>query len=100
MTATSPVKKMQKVSFQKDRFYAIAFTDGWYPGRCTQVIDEKSAILDFLSPSGKYFKWPPKSDIQKVYNDGALAEICIEPVSNGRLWSVVDKLNVDELFKE
>jgi len=95
----SQVTKVSKICFQKDKFYAIAFMDAWYPGRCLQVLDDKSAIFDFLIPSGNNYKWPLKNDIQKVYVEGALSEVNIEPVSNGRLWSVVDKMSIDRLFK-
>lgn len=96
----APLPKVPKVSFQVDKYYAIAYTDGWYPGRCVQVLDKNSAQLDFLIPSGKFFKWPNKNDIQVVVSDGALAEIDILPVSNGRLWAVVEKTKIDQLFKK
>ena len=90
-TDVSPVKKVPKVTFEIDKLYAIALTDRWYPGRCIQIVDENAAVVDFLTPSGNYFKWPRKNNVQTVYTDGALLELTVESVSNGRLWSVVEK---------
>jgi hypothetical protein len=98
-TDVSPVKKVPKV-FEIDKLYAIAFTDRWYPGRCIQIVDENTAVVDFMTPSGNYFKWPPKNDVQTVYTDGALSELTVEPVSNGRLWSVVEKKEIDRIYKK
>ena len=89
-----------RVTFEIDKLYAIAFTDRWYPGRCIQIVDENTAVVDFLTPSGNYFKWPPKNDVQTVYTDGALSELTVEPVSNGRLWSVVEKKEIDRIYKK
>jgi hypothetical protein len=58
-TDVSPVKKVPKV-FEINQLYAIAFTDRWYPGRCIQIVDDNTAVVDFMTPSGNYFKWPPK----------------------------------------
>jgi hypothetical protein len=90
-TDVSPVKKVPKVTFEIDKLYAIALTDRWYPGRCIQIVDENTAVVDFLTPSGNYFKWPRKNNVQTVYTDSALSELTVESVSNGRLWSVVEK---------
>ena len=30
--------KMSKVSFQKDKFYAVAYSGGWHPGRCVEEL--------------------------------------------------------------
>ena len=90
---------MSKVSFLKDKYYDVAYSGGWYPGMCVEEIDEESSRLDFLIPSGNFFRWPPKKDVQKVFSAGALTEIGIVPVSNGRLWSVVDKIKIDRLYK-
>jgi hypothetical protein len=38
-------------------------------------VDENTAVVDFMTPSGNYFKWPPKNDVQTVYTDGALSEL-------------------------
>ena len=83
-TDVFPVKKVPKV-FEIDKLYAIAFTNRWYSGRCIQIVDENTAVVDFMTPSGNYFKWPPKNDVQTVYTDGALSELTVESVSNGRL---------------
>jgi hypothetical protein len=32
--------------------------------------------------------------------DGALSELTVEPVSNGRLWSVVEKKEIDRIYKK
>ena len=98
-TDVFPVKKVPKV-FEIDKLYAIALTDRWYPGRCIQIVDENTAVVDFMTPSGNYFKWPPKNDVQTVYTDGALSELTVEPVSNGRLWSVVEKKEIDRIYKK
>jgi hypothetical protein len=64
-TDVFPVKKVPKV-FEIDKLYAIAFTNRWYSGRCIQIVDENTAVVDFMTPSGNYFKWPPKNDVQTV----------------------------------
>jgi hypothetical protein len=51
---------------------------------CTEVIDEQTAFFDFLHPSGKHFKWPHKTDKQRIHLAGILCEIFVEPVSNGK----------------
>jgi hypothetical protein len=61
-----------RVTFEIDKLYAIAFTDRWYPGRCIQIVDENTAVVDFLTPSGNYFKWPPKNDVQVTILNGLL----------------------------
>jgi len=90
--------KRQKVDFQVNNFYAVAFTDRWYPGRCEQIIDEDTAVLEFLVPSGKHFKWPNKKDIQTVKTLGCLSKITVDPISNGRLWAVQEHNEIDSLF--
>ena len=61
------MKKVPKVTFEIDKLYAIAFMDIWYSGRCIQIVDENTAVVDFLTPSDNYFKWPPKKDVHSLY---------------------------------
>ena len=70
------------------------------PGLCTEVIDEQTAFFDFLHPSGKHFKWPHKTDKQRIHLARILYEIFVEPVSNvnGRLFVVNEQDLVDKLF--
>jgi hypothetical protein len=96
--SSSEGKQNSIVTVDKYKFYAIAFTDRWYPGLCTEVIDEQTAFFDFLHPSGKHFKWPHKTDKQRIHLAGILCEIFVEPVSNGRLFVVNEQDLVDKLF--
>jgi hypothetical protein len=49
--SSSEGKQNSIVTVDKYKFYTIAFTDRWYPGLCTEVIDEQTAFFDFLHPS-------------------------------------------------
>ena len=92
--------QVPKVSFELNKFFAVAFTDRWYPGRCNEIIDEQTAFIEFLHPSGKHYKWPTKPDIQRVHLSGTLSEVSVEPISNGRLWIVpqAQQNHVDNMF--
>ena len=35
----------QSIEFQLNNFYAVAFTDRWYPGLCIEIIDEQTAFF-------------------------------------------------------
>ena len=96
--SSSEDKQNSIVTVDKYKFYAIAFTDRWYPGLCTEVIDEQTAFFDFLHPSGKHFKWPHKTEKQRIHLAGILCEIFVEPVSNGKLFVVNEQDLVDKLF--
>lgn len=41
--SSSEGKQNSIVTVDKNKFYAFAFTDRWYPGLCTEVIDEHTA---------------------------------------------------------
>lgn len=89
-----------ELAFQVNKYYAVAFTDRWYPGRCSELVDKDTAFFEFLHPSGKNYKWPAKVDNERVHVAGVLCEINIEPISNGRLWVVPEQQLVDKMFNE
>lgn len=84
--SSSEGKQNSIVTVDKNKLYAIAFTDMWYPGLCTEVIDEQTVFFDFLHLSVKHVKWPHKTDKQRIHLAGILREIFVEPVSNGMLF--------------
>ncbi|CAC5402780.1 unnamed protein product [Mytilus coruscus] len=45
-----------ELAFQVNKYYAVAFTDRWYPGRCSELVDKDTAFLEFVHPSGKNYK--------------------------------------------
>lgn len=89
---------VKNISLQQNRFYPVAYTDRWYPGLCSEVVDEQTAFFEFLHPSGKHFVWPRKKDRQRVHKTGVLVEISVEPVSNGRMFIIKDHQAIDVMF--
>ena len=50
--------------FLPNEYVAVAYQDAWYPGCVETVINDESAIVQFLAPcrAPGHFKWPQRQD--------------------------------------
>ncbi|KAK5647414.1 hypothetical protein RI129_002306 [Pyrocoelia pectoralis] len=62
-------KKIPTLFLEKEKYYAIYYTEGWYIGRIIETLTESKQVtytVKFLEENLGSFNWPKKDDVQNV----------------------------------
>ena len=78
----------------------MAFEKTFYPGIVTQIEDATWALVKYMHPCGRDYKWPSPEDTMKTSIHAVMCKVEMSPKSNGRLWSLLNKHHVKELYEK
>lgn len=87
--------------FALEEYVAVAYQDAWYPGCVTQIVDDNTARIRFMTPCRKpgFYQWPNRKDEQIVSKQFVFCKIAVpDCVNAGRQWFVGQHESISKMY--